>query len=135
MIFGGQGDGVTKACPKQAAAEDPLKVNNPSVCSQREEIHTDFRVSGLPHAVVKQAENFRVRELAKKIESHPRRQALQADFKQNNAYNPLGDDSSFCFLKFVVVRSFTADSNLLQPTRCVNSTLTRHESLRKCGMK
>ena len=30
---------------------------------QREEIDIDFRVSGLPHAVVKQAENFRVREL------------------------------------------------------------------------
>ena len=29
---------------------------------QREEIDIDFRVSGLPHAVVKQAENFRVRE-------------------------------------------------------------------------
>ena len=30
--------------------------------TQREEIDIDFRVSGLPHAVVKQAENFRVRE-------------------------------------------------------------------------
>ena len=39
--------------------------------TQREEIDIDFRVSGLPHAVVKQAENFRVRELVKKIESHP----------------------------------------------------------------
>ena len=38
--------------------------------TQREEIDIDFRVSGLPHAVVKQAENFRVRELLKKIESH-----------------------------------------------------------------
>ena len=47
--------------------------------TQREEIYIDFRVSGLPHAVVKQAENFRVRELVKKIESHPHREALQAD--------------------------------------------------------
>ena len=30
--------------------------------TQREEIDIDFRVSGLPHAIVKQAENFRVRE-------------------------------------------------------------------------
>ena len=30
----------------------------------------DFRVSGLPHAVVKQAEHSRVRELVKKIENH-----------------------------------------------------------------
>ena len=56
--------------------------------TQREDIDIDFRVSGLPHAVVKHAENFRVRELVKKIESHPHRRALQADVKQNNAYNP-----------------------------------------------
>ena len=37
---------------------------------------------GLPHAVVKQAENFRIRELVKKIESHPHRRALQADVQQ-----------------------------------------------------
>ena len=41
----------------------------------------DFRVSGLPHAVVKQAENSRVRELVKKIESHLHRQHLQADLQ------------------------------------------------------
>ena len=56
--------------------------------TQREEIDFDFRVSGLPHAVVKQAENSRARELVKKNESHPHRQDLQADLQQNNAYNP-----------------------------------------------
>ena len=50
-------------------------------------------MSGLPHAVVKQAENFRVRELVKKIESHPHRRALQADLQQNNAYNPFSEES------------------------------------------
>ena len=60
---------------------------------QHEEIYIDFRVSGLPHAVVKQAENFRVRELVKKIESHPHREALQADLQQNNVYNPSSDDA------------------------------------------
>ena len=39
--------------------------------TQREEIDIDFRVSGLPHAGMKQAENFSVGELVKKIESHP----------------------------------------------------------------
>ena len=53
----------------------------------------DFRVSGLPHAVVKQAENSRVRELVKKIENHPHRQALQDDLQQNNAYNPFSEKS------------------------------------------
>ena len=70
-----------------------MKVNIPSVCSQREEVDIDLRVSGLPHAVVKQAENFRVRELVKKIESHPHREALEADLQQNNAYNPFSDES------------------------------------------
>ena len=51
----------------------------PGLFTQCEDIDIDFRVSGLPHAVVKQAENFRVRELVKKIESHPHRRALQAD--------------------------------------------------------
>ena len=64
-----------------------------SLFKQREEIYIDFRVSGLPHAVVKQAENFRVRELVKKIESHPHQEALQADLQQNNVYNPFSDDS------------------------------------------
>ena len=49
--------------------------------TQLEEIHIDFRVPGLSHAVVKEAENFRVQELVKKIESHPCREALQADLK------------------------------------------------------
>ena len=59
--------------------------------TQREEIDIDFRVSGLPHAVVKQAENFRVRQLVKKIESHPHRQGLQADLQQSDAYNPFSE--------------------------------------------
>ena len=58
-----------------------------------DEVDIDFRVSGLPHAVVKQAENYHVRELVKKIENHPHRQALQADLQQNNAYNPFREKS------------------------------------------
>ena len=61
--------------------------------TQREEIDIDFRVSGLPHAVVKQAENCLVRELVKKIQSHPHRQDLQADLQQSNAYNQLSEKS------------------------------------------
>ena len=63
------------------------------VFTQLEEVDIDFRVSGSPHAVVKQAENFRVRELVKKIESHPHREALQADLPQNNVCNPFSDNS------------------------------------------
>ena len=61
--------------------------------TQCEEIDIDSEVSGLPHAVVKQAENFRIRELVKKIESHPHREALQADLQQNNVHNPFGGDA------------------------------------------
>ena len=57
------------------------------------EVDIDFRVSGLPHAVVKQAENSRARELVKKIENHPHRQALQDDLQQNLAYNPFSEKS------------------------------------------
>ena len=60
--------------------------------TQLEEIDIDFRVSGLPHAVVRQAKNFRVRELVKKIESHPHREALQADLQEHNIYNPFSDE-------------------------------------------
>ena len=47
----------------------------------------DFRIPGVPHSVVKQAESSRVRELVKKIENHPDRHALQQDLQQNKAYN------------------------------------------------
>ena len=61
----------------------PVVSGQPSGSStQPEEVDIDFRVSGLPHAVVKQAENSRVRELVKKIESHPHRQDLQAHLQQ-----------------------------------------------------
>ena len=52
------------------------------------EVDIDFRISELPHSVVKQAGNYRVRELVKKIENHPHRQSLQRDLQQSNAYNP-----------------------------------------------
>ena len=57
------------------------------------EVDTDFRILGLPHSVVKQAENYRVRELVKNIESHPHRQSLPRDLQQNKAYNPFSTTS------------------------------------------
>ena len=61
--------------------------------TQLEEMDIDFRVSGLPHAVVKEAEIFRVMGLVKKIESHLHRVALQADLKQSNICNPFSNNS------------------------------------------
>ena len=72
----------------------PVESGQPTgLFTQREEIDIDCRVSALPHAVVKHAENFSVRELEQKIESHPHRRALQADLQQNNAYNPFSEES------------------------------------------
>ena len=46
----------------QTRTERPVKV---------EEHDNDFRVPGVSHAVVKEAEHLRVQALVKKIESHP----------------------------------------------------------------
>ena len=74
--------------------ERPVVIGQPIGSStQFEEVDIDFRVSGMPHAVVKHSENSRVRELVKKIENHPHRQDLQADLQQNNAYNPFSEKS------------------------------------------
>ena len=61
--------------------------------TQLEEIDIDFRVPGLSHAVVREAENITVLELVKKIESHPHREALQADLQQINVYNRFSNNS------------------------------------------
>ena len=58
-----------------------------------DELDIDFRIPGLTHAVVKEAEHLRVQELVKKIESHPHREALQAELQQNNVYNPFRSSS------------------------------------------
>ena len=58
-----------------------------------EELDTDFRVPGLSDSVIKEAERLRVQEVAKKIESHPHRAALQADLHQNNVCNPFSNTS------------------------------------------
>ena len=77
---------------------DHYRTGRPVVCSQQEgsmseEVDIDFRISGLPHSVVKQIESSRVRDLIKKIENHPHRQDLQFDLRQNKAYNPFSERS------------------------------------------
>ena len=59
----------------------------------KEEHNIDFRVPGLSHSVVKEAEHLRVQELVQRIENHPHRAALQADLQQNNIYNPFSENS------------------------------------------
>ena len=70
------------------------RTNNPSVCSHntRKETLTSESL-GCHTQLFRKPKNFRVRELVKKIESHPHRQAFQADAQQNSAYNPFSDES------------------------------------------
>ena len=51
---------------------------------------------------MKQAENFSVRELVKKIESHLHR----ADLQQNNAYNPFSEESKVMIREMGNVKLF-----------------------------
>ena len=88
----------TRSYREEAVKHD--RTVKPVVCrdanheqSMLNEVDIDFRMPGLPHSVVKQAENCRVRELMKKIESHPHRQDLQRDLRRNNAYNPFSSTS------------------------------------------
>ena len=57
--------------------------------SARTDIDIDFRVCGLPHAIVRQAENFRVRELVKKIESHPSSTSSSSQFETKQRLQPI----------------------------------------------
>ena len=77
----------------EASTVRPVGGQPTGLFTQLEEIDIDFRVPELSHAVLKEAENFRVQELVKKIESHPHREALHADLQQNNVYNPFSDES------------------------------------------
>ena len=84
--------------------------------TQVEELDIDLRVSGLPSAVVSQAENFRVPELVKKIESHLHREALQADLQQNNVYNPFSNNSKVMIRELGKVELFEYPK--MQCSRC-----------------
>ena len=89
------GQESTKRCvlTPEHVEEDQTSTGRPVTVDQTEEHKIDFRVSGLSHAVVKEAEHLRVPELVKKIENHPHREALQANLQQNNVYNPFSNNS------------------------------------------
>ena len=76
-------------------AEQPVVNRDESSHEQTmlNEVNMDFRIPGLPHSVVKQAESSRVRELVRRIENHPDRHALQLDVQQTKAYNPFSAES------------------------------------------
>ena len=100
--------------------------------TQREEIDIDFRVSGLPHAAVKQAENLCVRELVKKIESHPYRETLQADLRENNVYNPFSNDSKAMIREMGNVELFEL-CETIPKVQCSECVLYWNQGVIYCG--
>ena len=110
----------------------------PVVCNDENHEHSmlneddiDFRIPGLPHSVVKQADNYRVRELVKQIENRPHRQALQHDLQQNNAYNPFSDKSK----KMIMDMGFVELIELFETdpkTQCKECLLYWSESIVYC---
>ena len=89
-----------ETCSFQKEAVKHDRMRKPVVCrdtnhaqSLLNEVDIDFRIPRLSYSVVKQAENYRVRELVKKIENHPHRHDPQRDLQQNKAYNPFSTTS------------------------------------------
>ena len=72
---------------------DQTSTGRPVLVDQNEEHEIDFRVPGLSHAVVKEAEHLRVQELVKKIENHPHREAPHADLQETNVDKPFSKKS------------------------------------------
>ena len=115
---------------KKTEEEDQTGTGRPVLVDQKEEHEIDFRVPGLSHAVVKEAEHLRVQELVKKIENHHHRAALEADLQQNNVYNPFSKNSKVMIRELGycgvirVVRNYTKNSmfslsSLLESRNCV----------------
>ena len=126
----------TRSFREEAAKHD--RTEKPVVCNDENHEHSmlneddiDFRIPGLPHSVVKQADNYRVRELVKQIENHPHRQALQHDLQQNNAYNPFSDKSK----KMIMDMGFVELFELFETdpkTQCKECLLYWSESIVYC---
>ena len=62
---------------------------------QEEEHNIDFRVPGLPHSVVKEAEHLRVQELVQRIENHPHRVKSTSPDTENHYKNGYVNNKNF----------------------------------------
>ena len=58
-----------------------------------DEENIDFKISGVPNAMVKRSHGVNVHNLIQKIENHPQRQAHQSDLQQHRAFNPFSKES------------------------------------------
>ena len=80
---------------------------------------------------MKQAEIFRVQELVKKIESHPHREALQADLQQNNVYNPFSNNSKAMIRELGNVELFEL-CETIPKVQCSHCLLYRNQGIIYC---
>ena len=56
----------------------------------------DFRIQALPHSAVQEHDHIRkeaVQKLSHQFETHPNKEALQRDLKQNRAFNPFSEQT------------------------------------------
>ena len=71
---------------------ETLNIDNETIREIIEE-DMDFKIPGLPHSTVKQAQSANVRDLIQKIDNHPNRHALQRDLQQSQSFNPFSPES------------------------------------------
>ena len=78
--------------PEENHEAETLNINDETI-RERIEADMDFKISGLPHSIVKHAQSASIRELIQKIENHPNRHALQRDLRQNQSFIPFSPES------------------------------------------
>ena len=121
----GCGPESTKRCvltPKHDQ-EDQTGTGWPVLLDWKEDHEIDFRVPGLSHAVVKEAEHLRVQELVKKIENHPHREALQ--------YNPFRKKSKAMIRELGNVDLFES-CETIPKVQCSHCLLYRNQGIVYC---
>ena len=84
---------------------------------------TEFRIQGLFHPAVQEHEHIRkqaVQKLIHQFENHPNKEALQADLKQNRAFNAFSEQSKEMIYS---IRNMEARSLLTYnaPTVCMTN--------------
>ena len=100
----------------------------PVLEDQKEEHEIDFRVPGLPHAVVKEAEHLGVQDSFEKDRKNSHREALHADLQQSNVYNPFSKKSKAMIREFGNVELFELCETIPKSTMFSLSSLldSRH---------
>ena len=80
-----------------------------------------YRIQGLPHSTVEQDHTRKVVviKLIYQFETHPDREALKADQRQNQAFNPLSEKSKNMIHSMVNVESFKM-CEIFTKTRCLH---------------